>query len=119
MMAVFLSNPSNPGHSQNRRPADRDMDFKVQPGRWFRSPTGNTSRPPGRIPRFFAKKSSVLRELIEKGRKFKSLELFKQRKVSLGLGAKLAGLTVSEYLDLLEENKIQLNLSTRENSTSN
>ncbi len=57
-----------------------------------------------------AKKS----KLIEKGRRAKSLELFKQKKVSLGLGAKLAGLTVSEYLDLLEENKIPLNLSKRE-----
>jgi len=60
------------------------------------------------------KKSEVLRQLIEKGRKAKSLELFKQKKVSLGLGARLAGLTVSGYLDLLEENRIPLNLSRRE-----
>ncbi len=60
------------------------------------------------------KKSGVLRELLEKGRQAKSLELFKQKKVSLGLGAKLARLTVSEYLDLLEENKTPLNLSKKE-----
>ena len=52
--------------------------------------------------------------MLEKGRQAKSLELFKQKKVSLGLGAKLARLTVSEYLDLLEENKTPLNLSKKE-----
>ena len=60
------------------------------------------------------KKSSVLRELIVEGRKAKSVELFRQKKVSLGLGAKLAGLTVSEYFDLLEKNMVPLNLSRRE-----
>ena len=60
------------------------------------------------------KKSGVLRELIKQGRKAKSLELFKQKKVSLGLGAKLAGLTISEYLDLLEENKTPLNTTKKE-----
>ncbi|MBI4044598.1 MAG: UPF0175 family protein [Candidatus Diapherotrites archaeon] len=60
------------------------------------------------------KKSGVLRELIVEGRKAKSVELFRQKKVSLGLGAKLAGLTVSEYFDLLEKNMVPLNLSRRE-----
>ncbi|MBI1971014.1 UPF0175 family protein [Candidatus Woesearchaeota archaeon] len=40
----------------------------------------------------------------------KALTLFKQRKVSLGLGAKLAGITLSEFIDLLKECNIQLNL---------
>jgi predicted HTH domain antitoxin len=40
----------------------------------------------------------------------KSIELYKQGKVSLGLGAKLAGLSISEYMDLLKEYKIQINV---------
>lgn len=52
----------------------------------------------------------MLRELIDEGRKMKSMELYKQGKVSLGLGAKIAKLSLSEYLDLLEEFNIQINI---------
>ena len=55
-------------------------------------------------------RSKMLRELIDEGRKMKSLELYKQGKVSLGLGAKIAKLSLSEYLDLLEEYNIQINI---------
>lgn len=55
-------------------------------------------------------RSEMLRELIDEGRKMKSIELYKQGKVSLGLGAKLAGLSISEYMDLLKEYKIQINV---------
>jgi len=55
-------------------------------------------------------RSEMLRELIDEGRKMKSIELYKQGRVSLGLGAKIAGLTISEYIDLLKEYKVQINI---------
>ncbi len=43
-------------------------------------------------------------------RKMKSIELYKQGKVSLGLGAKIAKLTLSEYIDILKEYKVPINI---------
>ncbi len=40
----------------------------------------------------------------------KSIELYKHGKVSLGLGAKIAKLSISEYIDLLKEYKIPINI---------
>lgn len=40
----------------------------------------------------------------------KSIELYKCGKVSLGLGAKIAKLSISEYIDLLKEYKIPINI---------
>ncbi len=54
--------------------------------------------------------SEIIRELIDEGRKMKSIELYKQGKVSLGLGAKIARLSISEYIDLLKEYKIKINI---------
>jgi predicted HTH domain antitoxin len=54
------------------------------------------------------KMSEMLRELIDEGRKMKSIELYKKGKVSLGLGARIARLSISEYIDLLKEYKIQI-----------
>jgi predicted HTH domain antitoxin len=56
------------------------------------------------------KMSEMLRELIDEGRKMKSIELYKKGKVSLGLGARIARLSISEYIDLLKEYKIQINI---------
>ena len=56
----------------------------------------------------------MLRELIDEGRKMKSIVLYKQGKVSSGLGAKIAKLSMSEYIDLLKEYKIAMNLPTAE-----
>lgn len=56
------------------------------------------------------KRSEALRELIDEGRKMKSIELYRQGKVSLGLGAKIARLSISEYIDLLKEYRIQINI---------
>ncbi len=47
-------------------------------------------------------------------RKMKSIELYKQGKVSLGLGAKLARLSISEYIDLLKEYKVHINIDVDE-----
>ena len=57
------------------------------------------------------KRSEVVRELVEYGKKGKAVDLYKMKKVSLGLGAKLAGMNLSDFLDLLEEHNIKLNLT--------
>ena len=56
------------------------------------------------------KRSEVVRELVNAGQKHKAVELYKMKKVSLGLGAKLAGVTLSEFIDLLKEHNVYLNL---------
>lgn len=56
------------------------------------------------------KRSEVVRELVESGKKHKAVELYKMKKVSLGLGAKLAGVPLSEFFDLLREHNVYLNL---------
>lgn len=56
------------------------------------------------------KRSEVVRALVDAGKKKKAVELYRLKKVSLGLGAKLAGLTLSEFLDLLKEHNVYLNL---------
>ena len=55
-------------------------------------------------------KSKVVRELVEAGRKHKAVELYKNKKVSLGLGSRLAGVTLSEFIDLLKDHNVSLNL---------
>jgi len=44
------------------------------------------------------KRSEVVRELVESGKKHKAVELYKMKKVSLGLGANLAGVSLSEFI---------------------
>lgn len=56
-------------------------------------------------------RSEVVRELLEEGKKMKALTLYKTRKISLGLAAKFAGVTLSEFLDLLEEYHIKINIT--------
>ena len=56
-------------------------------------------------------RSEVVRELVEEGKKLKAIELYKQRKVSLGLASRLSGLTLSEFMDLLGEYNVKLNLT--------
>ena len=56
------------------------------------------------------KRSEVVRDLVESGKKHKAVELYKEKKVSLGLGAKLASVTLSEFIDLLKEHNVYLNL---------
>ncbi len=54
--------------------------------------------------------SEVVRELVEVGKKNKAIELYKMKKVSLGLGTKLAGVSLSEFIDLLKQHNVNLNL---------
>ena len=56
------------------------------------------------------RRSEVVRELVNAGQKHKAVELYKMKKVSLGLGARLAGVTLSEFIDLLKEHNVYLNL---------
>lgn len=56
------------------------------------------------------KRSAIVRELVESGKKHKAVELYKMRKVSLGLGARLAEVTISEFIDLLRESNVSLNI---------
>jgi len=39
-----------------------------------------------------------------------AVELYKDKKVSIGLGAKLAGVSLSEFIDMLRESNVDLNL---------
>ncbi len=64
------------------------------------------------------KMSEMLRELIDEGRKMKSIELYKQGKVSLGLGAKIARLSISEYMDLLKEYRVRINVDIEDAKNS-
>lgn len=55
-------------------------------------------------------RSKIVRDLVEAGRKHKAVELYQNKKISLGLGSRLAGLTLSEFIDLLKEHNVYLNL---------
>jgi predicted HTH domain antitoxin len=60
------------------------------------------------------KRSQVLRDLIAEGRKMKAMTLYRQRRASLGLAARIAGMGLSEFLDLLKEHGVPLNLDLDE-----
>jgi len=57
------------------------------------------------------RRSEVVRELVEKGQKVKAVELYKEKRVSLGLGAKMAGVPLGEFLDLLKLHGVDLNIT--------
>ena len=56
------------------------------------------------------KRSEIVRMLVEVGKKVIAVELYKDKKVSLGLGARLAGVSLSEFIDMLRESNVDLNL---------
>ena len=47
---------------------------------------------------------------MDADKKYKAMELYKEKKVGLWLGAKLAGVTLSEFIDLLGEHTADLNI---------
>jgi predicted HTH domain antitoxin len=55
-------------------------------------------------------RSETIRELLKEGKRMKALELYKNKKISLGLGARLAGLPLSEFMDLLQEFAVSFNV---------
>ncbi len=54
--------------------------------------------------------SSTARELIEYGRKYRVLHLYKEGKISLGKGAEELDLPLSEFIDLLNDFGITANV---------
>ncbi len=59
-------------------------------------------------------KSAAIRDLLDTGRKMKAIELYKKGNVSLGLGARIAKMTISEFLDLLKEYNVKLNINVED-----
>ncbi len=57
------------------------------------------------------RRSEVVRDLVEKGQKVKAVELYREKRVSLGLGAKLAGVSLGEFLGLLKLHNADLNIT--------
>jgi len=55
-------------------------------------------------------KSDLIRELFENGKTMKALTLYKEKKISLGLAAKIAGLPLGGFIDLLKEHHLTINL---------
>jgi predicted HTH domain antitoxin len=53
----------------------------------------------------------VLRELIENGRILTALQHYKRRHVSLGKASQIAGVSISEFIDLLSEFGVPSNLT--------
>lgn len=56
-------------------------------------------------------RSELVRDLLKEGKKMKAINLYKDKKISLGLAAKFAGLNISDFLDILEEHNVKLNLT--------
>ena len=58
--------------------------------------------------------SKAVRELVNKGRLMLAVERYKEGKVSLGLAAELADLTLGEMINTLAEYGVQSNLETED-----
>ena len=56
-------------------------------------------------------RSELIRDLLEEGKKMKAINLYKNKKISLGLAARFADMSISDFLDLLEEYNVKLNLT--------
>ena len=56
-------------------------------------------------------RSELVRDLMEEGKKMKAIGLYKNKKMSLGLAARFADMGISDFLDLLEEHNVKLNLT--------
>ncbi len=54
--------------------------------------------------------SELIRDLVKEGKVMKALLLYKQKKLSLGLAAKIAGISVGEFIDTLGAFGMTLNL---------
>lgn len=50
-------------------------------------------------------------ELVEEGRRMEALKLYKEGKASLGKASKIAGVSISEMIDLLTDFGVKLNTS--------
>ena len=53
----------------------------------------------------------IIKKMFKETEVLEAIELYKQKKISLGLASKLSGLSLSEFLDLLEEFNIKINFT--------
>ena len=60
------------------------------------------------------KRSEVFRTLMREGKKMFAIELYKNKKISLGLASRIAGVSLSEFIDLLREFNLTLNLESED-----
>jgi len=60
------------------------------------------------------KRSEVVRTLVESGKKHKASELYANKKISIGLAAKLAGVSIGEFIDILRDHNVSLNIEKEE-----
>lgn len=58
-----------------------------------------------------ATKAKMLRELLEEGRKMEAVQLYRKGRASLGKASEVAGVSVSEFMDLLSDFGVPSNLS--------
>lgn len=56
-------------------------------------------------------KAKMLRDLLEEGRKMEAVQLYRKGRASLGKAAEIAGVCVSEFMDLLSDFGVSSNLS--------
>ena len=55
--------------------------------------------------------SKVVRQLVDFGRIMLAIEQYKQKKVSFGTAANLAGISIGEFMELLSELNVKSNLT--------
>lgn len=53
----------------------------------------------------------VIRELLEEGRKMEAMNAYKNGKASVGLASRIAGVPLSEFIDLLAEFGVRANVT--------
>jgi predicted HTH domain antitoxin len=56
-------------------------------------------------------KSTTLRELVELGKVYLAIRQYREGKISLGKAAEIAGMSISETMDLFAELKIESNIT--------
>lgn len=56
-------------------------------------------------------KSTVIRELYRYGREFLAIKMYEEGKTTIGNASKIAGLSIGEFMDLLEKMRIPLTVT--------
>lgn len=56
-------------------------------------------------------RGEALRELIEKGRLMTAMRMYKEDKISIGRAAEIAGVSISDFIDMMSEFGINSNLT--------
>ncbi len=59
-------------------------------------------------------KSTILRELVELGKVYLAIREYKEGRISIGRASEIAGLSISEMIDLLAELGIKSNLELQD-----